>query len=138
MQGMADDDLVVTDQLAFFQHGLERGKPDLVVAHREIFGRLPILAREARHVDVPAAGHAHGEREREGAAFPFGVEYGLAQFRLDRPEAVHAAEILPAVHFGSSGRFGKPVPIMESRVTNSASLSSLQPSVPSGRIGMTR
>ena len=36
------------------------------------------------------------------------------------------------------GCFGKPVPIIESRVTSSASCSSLQPSVPSGRIGSTR
>ena len=38
----------------------------------------------------------------------------------------------------SFGGFGKPVPIMESRVTSSASFSSLQPSVPAGRIGITR
>ena len=36
------------------------------------------------------------------------------------------------------GGFGNPVPIMLSRVTSSASSSSLQPSVPSGRIGSTR
>jgi hypothetical protein len=37
----------------------------------------------------------------------------------------------------AGGDFGKPVPIMESRVTRSASFSSLQPSVPSGRTGST-
>ena len=50
-----------------------------------------------------------------------------------------ATEILTAVHFAISfGDFGSPVPIMESRVTSSASLPSLQSSVPAGRIGTTR
>ena len=39
--------------------------------------------------------------------------------------------------FTWAGLSGRPVPIIESRVTRSASLSSLQPSVPAGRIGST-
>ena len=38
----------------------------------------------------------------------------------------------------SCGCFGNPVPIMLSRVTSSARRSSLQPSVPAGRMGSTR
>src|SRR5262249_45795688 len=37
-----------------------------------------------------------------------------------------------------SGNVGRPVPIMQSRVTIDARRSSLHPSVPSGRIGRTR
>jgi nitrile hydratase len=70
------------------------------------------------------------------------VWYKSAPYRsraVADPRGVLAAEILAAVHFAMSfGDFGKPVPIIESRVTRSASFSSLQPSVPAGRIGTTR
>src|ERR1700743_183527 len=62
----------------------------------------------------------------------------LVLFGLDLAETVHAAHVVNAVHDGAPGVFGKPVPIMESRVTISASCASLQPSVPLGRIGSTR
>ena len=48
-----------------------------------------------------------------------------------------AAVVAPVMTLTSSGRSARAVPIMESRVTRSASLSSLQPSVPAGRIGST-
>ena len=58
---------------------------------------------------------------------------------LDLAEAVHAAHIVNAVHQATSlGFFTKAVPTMESRVTSLASRSSLQPSVPAGRMGTTR
>src|ERR1700761_7086806 len=66
------------------------------------------------------------------------MEHRLIGFRLDLAEAVHAAHVVDAVHDGAPGVFGKPVPIMESRVTISASCCSLQPSVPAGRIGSTK
>src|SRR6185369_8697458 len=106
----------------------------LVITHRQVFACGAVLARKASHIDIPAARPRHGERQREGALFPFGMEDRFVRLRLNRTEAVHAAEVLSAVH----GCFASPVPIMESRVTNAASLSSLQPSVPLGRIGMTR
>ena len=120
---MAGDDLVIRHQAALLQHGFQRGEPDLVTAHRQIFASRPVLAREARHVEVPPARYGHGEREREGAAFPVGVEHRLVRLRLDPPEAVHAADVLRAVHVESARRFGKPVPIIELRVTNAPSLS---------------
>src|SRR5262249_52603731 len=59
-------------------------------------------------------------------------------FGLDRTEAVHAAHVVDAVHdFTASALRARPVPIIESRVTRPASFSSLQPSVPGGRIGST-
>ncbi len=133
---MAGGDLVVADQRALLQHGLKPCEPELVIAHREIFGRIAVLARKARHVDVPFPRRRHRQREREGALFPLGMEHRLVRLRLDLAEAVHAAHVLRAVHFMLA--FGKPVPIMESRVTSSTSFSSLQPSVPAGRIGITR
>ena len=69
---------------------------------------------------------------RHHARFPRGVEHRLVRLRLDLAEAVHAAHVVHAVHDGAPGVFGNPVPIIESRVTSSASCSSLQPSVPFG------
>src|ERR1700750_366978 len=66
------------------------------------------------------------------------MEHRFIRLGLDLAEAVHAAHVVDAVHDGAPGVFGKPVPIMLSRVTISASCSSLQPSVPFGRIGNTR
>src|SRR5438046_10391587 len=58
---------------------------------------------------------------------------------LDLAEPVHAAHVVDAVHQATSlGFFGRPAPIMQSRVINLASSSSLQPSVPAGRIGTTK
>src|SRR5262245_58108008 len=139
MQRMTGGDLVLCHQAALLQHGLEPGKPDLVIRHRQVFTRWAVLARETGHIDIPAAGHTHRHREREGALFPFAVKDRFVRLRLDRTMTVRSAKVLTAVHFAMSfGDFGKPVPIMESRVTSSASFSSLQPSVPSGRMGSTR
>ncbi len=66
------------------------------------------------------------------------MEHRLVRLGLDLAEPVHAAHVVDAVHDGAPGVFGNPVPIIESRVTSSASCSSLQPSVPAGRIGSTR
>src|SRR3984893_4508694 len=67
------------------------------------------------------------------------MEHRLALFRLHFAEAVHAAHVVDAVHHAASlAGFGRPVPIMQSRVTSVASFSSLQPSLPAGRIGRTR
>src|SRR6201991_5036597 len=66
------------------------------------------------------------------------MKHRLRRFSLRLAETVHAAHVMHAVHDGAPGSLGKPVPIMESRVTRSASFSSLQPSVPLGRIGNTR
>src|SRR5450759_2163180 len=98
MQCVADDDLVVVDQGALLEQRLQSGEPYLVVAQRQIFSRWAVLAYETRHVDIPAARGAHGQREREGALLPVGMERRVVLLRCDRTEAVHAAEILPAVH----------------------------------------
>src|SRR5581483_7986371 len=94
----AGGNLILADEAALLEHRLERGKPDLVVAHRQIFGRIAVLAGEARLVDVPAARHAHGEGQGEGALLPFGMKHRLVRLRLDRAEAMHAAHVLRAVH----------------------------------------
>src|ERR1035437_6830006 len=81
MQCVADDDLVVGDQGALLEQRLQSGEPYLVVAHRQIFSRWAVLAYEARHVDIPAAWGAHGQRQREGALLPVGVEHRPAPRR---------------------------------------------------------
>ena len=87
-----------------------------------------LLAGEARGVDVPFAGGTERDRQREDPPLPVRVERGLVDLGDDRAEAVRA------VH----GAVASPVPIIESRVTSVASCSSLQSSVPPGRIGTTR
>src|SRR5262249_59392025 len=70
--------------------------------------------------------------------FPVVVKDRLVRLRLDFAETVHAAHIVDTVHHATLlGCFGSPEPIMLSRVTRPASFSSLQPSVPLGRIGKT-
>ncbi len=88
-------------------------------------------------IDVPVPHRAGAERQAERALFPFGVENRLVLFRRDRTEPHLPAEILRPVH-AVAGSSASPVPIIESRVTSSASFSSLQPSVPAGRTGTTR
>src|SRR5262249_11092035 len=108
----------------------------LVVASGEIFGRSHPLDGVAKLIDVvlPAAEGCH--HPAEDATFPFVVKHGLVRLRPDRSEAVHSAKIVNAVHGDASlccDQGGGPaiaVPIIASRVTQSASLSSLQPSVP--------
>src|SRR5205814_9371528 len=109
--------------------------PFLVVGGGQISGRWNRFAREALHVDVEAGIGAHGAHHRHDAALPRFVEGRLVGLDLDLAEAVHAAHVVHAVHVGT---FGRPAPIMLSRVTISASSSSLQPSVPAGRSGSTR
>ena len=139
MQRLAGLDLVCGDQAAFQHQPFEAREPDLVIALAQILLGRPVLAGKARHVDVPAAGHSHRQRDREGAPLPFGVKHRLVRLGLHRTGPRDAAHVVRAVHQATScGCFGKPVPIMLSRVTRSASRSSLQPSVPAGRIGSTR
>src|SRR5262249_20723286 len=76
---------------------------------------------------------------REHAPFPWSMKRRLIRLGLDLSEAVHAAHVVNAVHqTTSSGRLASPVPIMASRVTSCARRSSLQPSVPAGRMGKMR
>src|SRR5262249_22235704 len=112
--------------------------PDLVIAGREVVRGMQRLPRMAGDVDGPESERAAAEVETERALFPFVVEDRLVLLGIDRAEAHHAAEILGAVHAAAPGCNARPVPIIESRVTRSASFSSLQPSVPFGRRGRTR
>src|ERR1700736_138492 len=100
--------------------------------------RRQCFAIEARRIDVEGAGGAHRAYHRQHAALPFGMKHRLVRLGLDLAETIHAAHVVDAIHDGAPGFFGNPVPIMESRVTSSASCCSLQPSVPWGRIGSTK
>ena len=57
--------------------------------------------------------------------------HGSSRSGSTGPKPCARAHVVRAVH-------STPVPIIESRVTSPASRSSLQPSVPAGRIGTTR
>src|SRR5687767_11427285 len=111
---------------------LQAPQPVLVVARGQVLGGRHLLARVAGLVDVPLAEKAGGQRERERLALPLAVEDGLVALDVHGTEAVHAAEVVGAVH-----RFTSATPIMASRVISAASSSSLSFSVPFGRSGRT-
>src|SRR6478736_2505702 len=117
---------------------LQSREPNLVIAARVIKWRRQRFPRKAAGVPRPQAQRARCKHVGENARLEGGVEDRLVRFWIDRAEARHAADILGAVHCSFSGLSGRPVPIIESRVTKEASRSSLQPSVPAGRIGKTR
>src|SRR5262249_10455825 len=101
-------------------------------------GWQPLLG-EAGSVDGPRSGIAQRALHRQHAPLPRGMKDRLVRLGLHLSEPVHAAHVVNAVHQPpSSGRLGSPVPIIASRVTSCARRSSLQPSVPGGRIGSTR
>ena len=93
---------------------------------------------QSRTADGPRAGVTHGALHREHAPFPSLMERRLVGLDFDFAEAVHPAHVVDAVGHARSADLGKPVPIIESRVTSAASSSALKPAVPDGRIGSTR
>ena len=104
---------------------------------------MECLVGVPRHVDIPFAERPGRGPQGEDAFFPLGVEDGLIRLHEDGAKTHHAAEIVATVHEAVSaasdrGSTASPVPIIESRVTSDASRSSLQPSVPAGRMGTTR
>ncbi len=132
-------DLLAGHQPLLDQQLLEAVEPGLVVAAAQVIRRRRVLARKARHIDVPAAHGARGEGDRKDAALPIAVEHRLVLLGLDGAHALHAAHVVRAVHAPPPpGTATIPVPIIASRVTMSASASALHPSVPSGRMGSTR
>src|SRR6516164_850500 len=131
-------ELCAGDETAFFQEHDESREPFLVIAHVQILGRRDALARMATGIDVPFPTSSGGDIERVSVGFPALVEHRLVGFGRYRPHPVHPAQIVHAVHAGSPAKDTLPVPIMASRVTNSASCSSVRCSVAAGRSGRTR
>jgi len=114
-------------------------KPLLVVGAGQVDRRRHLFDGVAAGIDGPGAEDADGAAHRQHAPLPAVMKDRLIGLGLDLAEAVHAAHIVNAVHQATSlGFFGRPVPTIESRVMSLASRSSLQPSVPAGRIGTTR
>ena len=135
---MARGKLVGPGKSARDDHVVEPQRPFAVIRRGQINVRRQRFDAGAAFVDGPGADRAHGAVERQAATFPGGVEDRLVLLGLDFAEAVHAAHVVDAVHQATSlASLGRPVPIMQSRVTSVASFSSLQPSVPAGRIGRT-
>src|SRR5271155_4624222 len=139
-QRPARGELVVAYQAMLDENAFQRFAPALVIGGGEIAQRRQIFLRGAKGVERPQGGVAHRPRHRRHSLFPGHVKYRLVGFGHDRAEAVHAAHVVDRVghRVTSGGDFGSPVPTMLSRVTSWASRSSLQPSVPAGRIGTTR
>src|SRR5579884_780058 len=123
----------------FFQPG----QPVFIISMPQIIRRVLAFTRMARHVAVPPPQRPDRSDQAEHALLPIGVEDGFLRLRLsvDAAQPMHAAQIVRAVHdaFATScGDLARSTPIMEFRVTNWASCSSLQSSVPAGRSGNTR
>src|SRR5499427_318977 len=138
-QGVTACDLILCDEIAFEQPPLQPQKPFPIIGAGEIDVWPERLKREPGHVDIPLPGGSQRAVHRHHPRFPRGMENRFVRLRLDFAEPVHAAHVVDAVHATPScGRLGRPVPIMESRVTRLASRSSLQPSVLAGRAGSTR
>ena len=127
-QRMPGRDLIGACEPTLDQVRLHGELPALVIGDAEIGLRRELLLRCPRHVDVPSAGIGHGPLQREHASFPGRVERRLVCLGHDLAEPVHASHVVNAIHHATScGLFGKPVPIMQSRVTSEASRSSLHP-----------
>src|SRR5450631_2131614 len=121
-------DLIRGHEAALGKHRLESSEPDFVVTLCKVIRRRPIFARKAPHVDVPLAGPACGEGKPKHPAFPFGMKGRFVCFRDYGTKAMNSAHVMCAIHGAvPSGNCGRPVPIMQSRVTIEASCSSLQP-----------
>src|SRR5262249_38740294 len=114
--------------------------PQLVVVKSQIFRRRKKFPCLATCISIPFA--PGPERGPDGlqASLPARMKHRLGLLRLDRTEVLHPAHVVDAVHPFVPSLDGTimPTPIMESRVTNAASASSLNPSVPAGRSGNTR
>src|SRR5579871_5796912 len=140
-------DLPLGEQPPLQQQPLERGEPALVVAPLAalVGAALPggDLGDQRLAEPLPGERLPLGERERdpEGAALPGGGEHELAvrARRRRRPGGLlreRSGERARAAHLPR--RRGRPVPIIESRVTSAASSCSERPSVPAGRSGSTK
>ena len=93
------------------------------------------FARMAGHVDVPVTQGPDRQRQGKSAGVPGLLKDRLIRFRQDSSMAEPAPHVVNAGH--RCGSIGRPVPIMLSRVTNSASASSSIPALPDGRSGIT-
>ena len=118
---MAGGQFVGGDQAERDHPLFEAEKPALVIGGGEIGLRRQHFERGASAVDGPQPGGADRALQRMNAPLPRRVEDGLVGFRLDRAEAVHPAHIVDRVAHGLAAGWGRPVPIMQSRVTISAS-----------------
>src|SRR5262249_46396786 len=137
-QRVAGREFVRPDKAEFGKELFHAQFPLSVIGTGEIDSRRQALAGKPGLVDDPHAGVAHRAIERVKASFPIIVKDGLVLLRLDFAEAVHAAHVVDTIHHATSlAALARPLPIMLSRVTRPANFSSLQPSVPAGRIGNT-
>src|SRR5262249_22820052 len=101
-----------------------------------IDGRRQLLASKPGVVDHPHAGGIHRAMECMKPPFPVVVKDRLVRLPLDFAATVHAAHIGDTRHPAPLlSPLRRSEPVMLSRVTRPASFSSLQPSVPLGRIG---
>src|SRR5690606_31562997 len=96
--GRALVELLARHDPALGQNSFRAVEPMLVIGRGEIFRRRHLLDRMADLVDVDLR-RAHREIEHpEEAPLPILVKDRLILFPLDRPEAVHAAEVVYPVH----------------------------------------
>ena len=90
--------LVAVQQAALFEADLHAGHPSAEVPDREVLRRIQPFNRMAKVVGVRIV-DARRHRHAECPTLPMRVKDRLVA--LERPETLHAAEIVNAVHWSS-------------------------------------
>ena len=121
----------------FDRECFKRMQPVFVITARQVVPRIHAFAGKARLVQVPLTQQTAGQGQAEHFLFPR-VGEGLRLIAIHRTESLHTSQVMGAVHGAGATGSARPVPIIESRVTRSASSSSLSDSLPTGRRGNTR
>ena len=98
---------------------LESPDPDLVIARIVVHGGMQAFSGMTALVNVPGSKRATRQGDAERPLLPLRVKDRFVRFLRDRTKTHLSAEVLWPVHGPISN--GRPVPIIESRVTSSAS-----------------
>ena len=125
----AGGDFLGGHQVGAEQQVAQRTEPFLVVGHRQIHRSGDQFALMAPRVDVATGRRRH--RHGVDPTFPGVMKDRFVDFPLQRAEIGHAAHVVDTIH-------SRAVPIMPSRVTSAARVSSPRSSVSTGRCGKTR
>jgi len=120
----------------FHVHFFHRVQPKAVVGTAQIFNWRHGLPCVTLFINIT---YIHQAACGEYLLFPSKFVQGFVFLPFNFPKSIHTAHIVNTVHASASGLkgFSFSTPTIESRVTSAASSSSLIPSVPCGRSGIT-
>src|SRR5262245_49117184 len=105
-----------TGKAAFNNIDLHCQGPPLIIRAFELKLRRQPFQGKTMMVDLPCTGITHCALHRQNAPLPRGVEWRFVIFDLDPAEAVHAPDVVDAIHQRSrTGFLASPVPLIELR-----------------------